>query len=89
MDAWTEYDENDTENDEDDIVEEKDIKMESENETEAVEEEREDVKAESEIIDEADILTNFMMEFEAKRTKELAVKAEEKKKQLRHLIRVT
>jgi len=85
MDTWTEYDEND-------IVEEKDIEMKSGNESEVVEEERKGgirIKAESEIIDETEILTNFMMEFEAKKVKELAVKAEEKKKQLRHLIRVT
>lgn len=84
-DAWDEYDEND----EDDIVEEKDIEMKSGNESEVVEEERKGIKAESEIIDETDILTNFMMEFEAKRVKELAVKTEEEKKQLQHLIRVT
>jgi len=52
-------------------------------------EERKDIEVESEIIDETDILTDFMMEFEAKRTKELTTKAEEKKKPLRHLIRVT
>lgn len=90
-DAWTEYDEDDTEDDEDDILEEeeKDIETELEDETEAVEEERKDIEEESEIIDETDILANFMMEFEARRTKELAVKAEEQRKQLRHLIRVT
>ncbi|XP_071643371.1 uncharacterized protein [Temnothorax longispinosus] len=89
-DAWTEYDEDDTEYDEDDIMEkeEKDIKTESEEESEAMEEKRKDVEAKSEIIDETDILANFMMEFEAKRTKELAIKAEEEKKQLRHLMRV-
>lgn len=84
-DAWTEYDEDGIES-----VEEKeeDTETESEDESEAVEEERKGIEAESEIIDETDILANFMMEFEAKKTKELAAKAEEKRKQLRHLIHV-
>lgn len=85
-DAWIDYDEDETVEDEE---EEEDIKMESEDKSEAVEEERKDIEAEPEIIDETDIFTDFMMEFEAKRTKEFAVKAEEKKKQLRQLMRVT
>ncbi|KAG5322778.1 LR74B protein, partial [Pseudoatta argentina] len=52
------------------------------------EKEEEDIKTEPEIIDKTDIFTDFMTEFGAKRTKELAIKAEEKKKQLRQLIRV-
>lgn len=83
-DAWTEYDEDDTE-----AAEEEDIETKSEDESKVGKEERKDVETASEITDETDILVDFMMEFEAKRTKELAIKAEEKKKQLRHLIRVT
>lgn len=82
--AWTEYDEEDIE-----TVEEEDTETQPEDESEAVKEERKDVEVESEIIDEIDILADFRKEFEAKRTKELAVKAEEKKKQLLDLIRVT
>lgn len=77
--AWTEYDEEDIE-----TVEEEDTETQPEDESEAVKEE-----VESEIIDEIDILADFRKEFEAKRTKELAVKAEETKKQLLDLIRVT
>ncbi|KYQ58153.1 hypothetical protein ALC60_02885, partial [Trachymyrmex zeteki] len=69
-DAWIDYDEDETVEDEE---EEEDIKMESEDKSEAVEEERKDIEAEPEIIDETDIFTDFMMEFEAKRTKEFAV----------------
>ncbi|XP_018359771.1 PREDICTED: uncharacterized protein LOC108759020 [Trachymyrmex cornetzi] len=90
-DAWTNYDEDDTETvekKEEEEEEEEDIKMESEDKSETMEEEREDIKVEPEIINKTDIFTDFMMEFEAKRTKELAIKAEEKKKQLRQLIRI-
>ncbi|KAG5311028.1 LR74B protein, partial [Acromyrmex insinuator] len=61
-----------------------------EDDTEIVEEEKEeeDIKTEPEIIDKTDIFTDFMAEFGAKRTKELAIKAEKKKKQLRQLIGV-
>ncbi|KYN37193.1 hypothetical protein ALC56_08984 [Trachymyrmex septentrionalis] len=62
--------------------------MESEDKSEVMEEEREDIKAEPEIIDKTDIFADFMKEFEAKQTKELAVETEEKTKQLQQLIRV-
>ncbi|XP_011878260.1 PREDICTED: leucine-rich repeat-containing protein 74A-like [Vollenhovia emeryi] len=80
--AWTEYDA-------DDIEEDEDVETESEEELEeAMEEKSTDVEAESEMIDETDIMTKFMMEFEAIRTKDSAIKAEDKKTLLRHLIRV-
>ena len=88
--AWTNYDKDDTETVEKEKEEEKeDIKMESEDKSEVMEEEREDIKAEPEIIDKTDIFADFMKEFEAKQTKELAVETEEKTKQLQQLIRVT
>lgn len=75
-------------NGEDDIEEEeKDVETESEDET--VEEKREDVDAESEKTDEVDLSASFMGQFEARRKKELTTKSEEKRKQLRQLIRVT
>ncbi|XP_018345431.1 PREDICTED: uncharacterized protein LOC108750473 [Trachymyrmex septentrionalis] len=87
--AWTNYDKDDTETVEKEKEEEKeDIKMESEDKSEVMEEEREDIKAEPEIIDKTDIFADFMKEFEAKQTKELAVETEEKTKQLQQLIRV-
>lgn len=82
-DAWTE---DDTEAADE---EEKDVEMELEDDSEVVEMERKDVEVESEIIDKTDILADFMTEFEEKKTKELAIKAEETRKQLRHLIGVT
>ena len=89
-DAWTNYDKDDTEMIEKEEKQEKeDIKMESEDKSEAMEEERKEIKAESEIIDKTDIFTDFMVEFDAKQTKGLAVIAEEKKTQLPQLIRVT
>lgn len=80
-DAWTEYDEEEEATEE----EEKDIKT-KESKDEVVEEKREDV--EPEMIDEIDQFANFVREFEARR-KELTTKTEEKRKQLRQLIRVT
>ncbi|XP_072745692.1 uncharacterized protein [Anoplolepis gracilipes] len=94
MDTWTEYeneyedeyeDENEDENEygnfeeeEKDIVmkeEEKDIEMKV-------------IETESETVDDTDILTDYITEFEARRTRESTAKAEEKKKHLRHLIGV-
>ncbi|XP_039303887.1 uncharacterized protein LOC105195831 [Solenopsis invicta] len=82
-DAWTDYDEDDDM----EFAEEEEKEAVSEDKFEAVKEKRKDVEAESEIIDETDILANFMMEFEARKTKKLVTKVEETKKQLRHLIR--
>lgn len=56
------------------------------------EEKEEDIETESEIIDEVDLVNNFMREFEAKRTSESLEKKRretEEKMKLRHLIRVT
>lgn len=59
------------------------------NETETTEQgEEKTLEVESEITDEIDTLLDYVPKFEARRTKELAAKAEEKKRQLRHLIGV-
>ncbi|KMQ89701.1 leucine-rich repeat-containing protein [Lasius niger] len=55
---------------------------------EVMEKEEKDIEIESEVIDETDILTGYITEFEARKTRELAAKAEEKRKHLRHLIGV-
>lgn len=87
MNAWTDEAENENEyddfeeEDKDDIVmeeKEKDTKTESEA-----------IKAEAEVVDETDTLPDYVTEFEARKSKELAAQAEEKKKHLRHLIGVT
>lgn len=82
MDTWTEYeDEYEDEYEYDDFEEEeKDIVM---------KEEKKDIETESEVIDETDITTGYVTEFEARKMKELAAQAEEEKKHLRHLIGVT
>lgn len=78
MDTWTEYED---EYEYDDLEEEeKDIVM---------EEEERDIETESEVIDETDIMTGYITEFEARKMRELAAQAEEKKKHLRRLIGVT
>lgn len=86
MDAWTEYDDEDEDEEEEEEEEEEDIETESKDEV--VEEKREDVDAETEMIDELDLWAGFTKEFEARRRKDLTIKAEEKR-QLRQLIRVT
>lgn len=88
-DAWSEYDEDYIETAEEEEKDGKKVEMELKDDSEIVEKERKDIEAKSEIIDDIDMLPNFMMEFEAKRMKELAIKAEETRKQLRHLIGVT
>lgn len=83
-DTWTDYDEEDIEDDEDD----EELEEEEKDKFEAVEEQK-DLEAESEIINGIDIWANFMPDFEARKMKELAAKAEKEKIQLRQLIRVT
>lgn len=84
MDTWTEYEDEYVYEDEyeyDDFEEEeKDIVM---------EEEEKDIETKSEVIDETDVMAGYVTEFEARKMRELAAQAEEKKKHLRRLIGVT